>query len=147
MISSVKQVDGDGVMAKAELKTKENDGSVDDFMGSIDDETKRDDSRKIAAMMERISGEPPRMWGTAIIGFGKEPLKYASGRELDWPKIAFSPRKANITLYLTCNASEYADTLARFGKHTTGKGCIYIKQLADIDEKVLEKLVKASLKR
>lgn len=133
-------------MAKAEPKTRETDASVDEFIDAIADETKRADSRRVTEIMSRVSGEEPKMWGPSIIGFGKEPLKYASGRELDWPKIAFSPRKANITLYLTCAASEYAGILARFGKHTTGKGCIYFKRLSDIDETVLEELIKHSLK-
>src|SRR5690606_26458227 len=124
----------------------ETEASVDEFIAAIADETKRADSVKIVEIMGRLTGEEPRMWGPSIIGFGKEPLKYASGRELDWPKVAFSPRKANISLYITCDASEYADTLARFGKHTTGKGCIYFKRLSDIDESVLEDLIKTTLR-
>ena len=133
-------------MAKAELKTRETDASVEEFIATVADETKRADAKKIAEIMSRITGEEPKMWGTAIIGFGSQPLKYASGRELDWPKVAFSPRKANISLYLTCDAAKYADLLSRFGKYSTGKGCIYIKRLADIDENVLEELVRHSLK-
>ena len=132
-------------MAKANNKTVETDGNVDEFLSRIADEQQRVDSKAIAEIMSRISGEEPKMWGDAIIGFGLLHLKYASGRELDSPKIAFSPRKANISLYLTCDAASYAGTLAKLGKHKTGKGCIYIKRLADIDLNVFEKLIKDSI--
>jgi len=134
-------------MAKANNKTFETEESVDDFLNSLADEQQRIDSKAIVEIMRRISGEEPKMWGDAIIGFGLLHLKYASGRELDSPKIGFSPRKTSISLYVTCDAASHAATLAKLGKHKTGKGCIYIKRLADIDLKILEKLVKDSVKQ
>ena len=132
-------------MAKAEPKTRETDASVDDFIDKLTDPVQREDTREISAMMERISGEKAKMWGPAIIGFGSKMLKYSSGRELDWPRVAFSPRKGKISLYLT-SLDALADELAKFGKHTTSKGCIYVKRLDDIDTKVLEKMIKKTLK-
>jgi len=133
-------------MAKAELKTRETGASVDAFLDAVTDAQQRADSREIVKMMERATGEKAKMWGPAIIGFGSAMLKYASGRELDWPKIAFSPRKSAITLYLSLDLRNLTDELAKFGKHKTSKGCIYIKRLDDIDRKVLEKMIKKSLK-
>ena len=133
-------------MAKAELKTRETGASVEAFLDKVADEQQRLDSQEIVRMMERASGEPAKMWGPAIVGFGSAMLKYASGRELDWPKIAFSPRKHAITLYLSCDLRDLATELPKFGKHKTGKGCIYVKRLDDIDRKVLEKMIKKSLK-
>jgi hypothetical protein len=132
-------------MAKAEPKTRETEASVDEFIDKLTDPIQREDTRKVSAMMERISGEKAKMWGPAIIGFGSKALKYASGRELDWPRVAFSPRKGKISLYLT-SLDVLADDLAKFGKHTTSKGCIYVKRLDDIDTKVLEKMIKKTLK-
>jgi len=132
-------------MAKAELKTKETDASVDAFLGGIADEQQRADSRYIIKTMQRLTGEKPKMWGPSIIGFGSTTLKYASGRELDWMKIGFSPRKGNLTLYGL--APENERYLERLGKHKTGKGCLYIKQLSDIDLKVLENMISATLDR
>ena len=132
-------------MAKAEPKTRETVASVDAFIDTLTDPIQREDTRAISIMMERISGEKAKMWGPAIIGFGSKLLKYASGRELDWPRVAFSPRKGKISLYLT-SLDVLADELAKFGKHTTSKGCIYVKRLDDIDTKVLEKMIKKTLK-
>jgi hypothetical protein len=131
-------------MAKNELKTKETGASVDAFLDGLADEQQRDDSREIVKMMQRITGEKPKMWGPAIIGFGSTTLKYDSGRELDWMKIGFSPRKANIVLYGMAADAKAAKDL---GKFKTGKGCLYIKRLADVDEKVLSNLVKDSYKK
>lgn len=133
-------------MAKAELKTKVNDGSVVDFLNSIADEQKRIDSFKLVTILQKITGEKPKMWGPAIIGFGERRLKYNSGRELDWMVVGLSPRKANLTLYGLFGSSEQNALLEKLGKHSTGKGCLYIKHLSDIDEKVLEKLIKAAFK-
>ncbi len=132
-------------MAKAELKTKETISNVEDFINKIEDEQKREDSREIAALMEKATGEKPKMWGDAIIGFGNRQLKYESGRELDWMKIGFSPRKANLTLYLTNGDLMNAGLLAKLGKHKLGKGCLYFKRLSDIDKTVLENLIKDSV--
>lgn len=131
-------------MARAELKTKETASSVDAFLDGLADEQQRDDSRSIVKMMERVTGDEPKMWGPAIIGFGSTVLKYSSGRELDWMKIGFSPRKGNIVLYgMAANANAAKD----LGTFKTGKGCLYIKRLADVDQKVLEKMIKDSLNR
>lgn len=135
-------------MPKATNKTVETDASVENFLNTLaDDDQQRNDSLAIIEMMRRASGKDPKMWGNAIIGFGSEQIKYASGREADWPVIAFSPRKGNFSLYLTCDAASHADTLAKLGKHKTGKGCIYIKRLADVDKKVLEKMIKDASRR
>lgn len=132
-------------MAKAEIKTKKTEASVEDFFDAIADETVRDDSRKIAALMEKLTGAKPKMWGTAIVGFGERNIKSKSGREVDWMEIGFSPRKANLTLYLNMGEGWDTETLAHLGKHKTGLGCLYFKRLSDVDEKVLEKLIKNSV--
>jgi hypothetical protein len=132
-------------MAKAELKTKETNASVEDFLNSVEDEQKRADGFKVLEMMKRLSGEEPKMWGTGLIGFGNTVLKYASGRELDWMHIGFSPRKANLTLYLMDGPARHPELLEKLGKHKIGGGCLYIKKLADVDERTLEKLISSSL--
>lgn len=134
-------------MAKAELKTKLTDASVDAFLNRITDAQQRIDSFKVMELMQRLSGEEPKMWGTAIIGFGNCVLKYASGRELDWMQIGFSPRKASLTLYIMDGIARHPELLEKLGKHKTGVGCLYIKKLSDIDESVLEQLISASLER
>ena len=132
-------------MAKAVLKTKETDASVEDFLNGIEDEQKRSDSFKILEMMKRLTGEEPKMWGTGLIGFGNTVLKYASGRELDWMHIGFSPRKANLTLYIMDGLARHPELLEKLGKHKAGGGCLHIKKLSDVDEKILEKLISSSL--
>ena len=133
------------MMAKAELKTKKTAVNVEDFLDGIADETVRDDSRKIAEMMAQATGAKPKMWGAAIVGFGERHLKYASGRELDWMEIGFSPRKANLTFYLNLGCGWDEELTAKLGKHKLGKGCLYIKRLSDVDEEVLAKLIKGSV--
>jgi len=132
-------------MAKRELKTKKTEEDVEDFLNSIEDEKVRADCLKISSMMEKATGAKPKMWGSNIVGFGKRLLKYESGRELDWMEIAFSPRKQNITLYLTEDNVQNRELLDKLGKHKTGKGCLYIKKLSDVDESVLEKLIVKSV--
>ena len=134
-------------MAKAELKTKANDGSVDDFLNTIGDEQKRTDSFRLVEIFSKATGAKPKMWGPAIIGFGERRLKYDSGRELDWMITGFSPRKANLTLYALTGSPEQNAMLEKLGKHTTGKGCLYIKRLSDVDEKVLASLIKVTVDR
>ena len=131
-------------MAKAELKTQKTDGSVDDFIASIENETRRSDAIKVLEMYKRVTGEDPKMWGPAIIGFGDGVLKYPDGREIDWMNAAFSPRKQNLTLYVICDSPNQPALLAKLGKHTTSVSCLYIKKLSDVDEKVLEAIVKDS---
>lgn len=132
-------------MAKAELKTKKTEANVEDFLNAVEDEQKREDSREIAGLMEKATGVKPKIWGDAIIGFGTRHLKYDSGRELDWMEIGFSPRQANLTLYLTNGELMNADLLAKLGKHKLGKGCLYFKRLSDVDKTVLENLIKESV--
>jgi len=128
-------------MAKTEIKTKETGASVDAFLDGLTDDQQRDDSRAIVKIMQLITGEKPKMWGPAIIGFGSTKLKYDSGRELDWMKIGFSPRKGNIVLYGMASGATSANDL---GKFKTGKGCLYVKRLADVNEKALSSLIKDS---
>ena len=133
-------------MAKNTNKTTENEGSVTDFLNGVADETKRADSFKIVKLMEEQSGYPAKMWGSAIVGFGSVHYKYESGREGDMPVVGFSPRVNAITLYLATNYPGHQELLAKLGKHTTSKACIYVKKLADIDRDVLKKMVSESVK-
>lgn len=130
----------------AEIKTKPTTASVEDFINSISDEQKRKDSFAIMTMMKKFAGEEPKMWGTAIIGFGN--VRYKSpttGREVDWLKIGFSPRKANLSLYLGINIQMHAAALKKLGKHKTGVGCLYINRLNDVDIKVLEEMIDSTV--
>ena len=129
----------------AELKTKLNDSSVEEFLNAVEDEQKRTDSFELLKMMEEISGEPAKMWGTNIVGFGTYHYVYASGREGDWMLSGFSPRKANISVYLVAGFEQLSDELASLGTHKVGKECLYIKRLSDIDEKHLRKMIKKSI--
>ena len=132
-------------MAKAKNKTIENETSVQDFLNSVKDEQKREDSFKILDMMQEISGYEPKMWGTSIIGFGSYHYKYDSGREGDMCRIGFSPRAQSLTLYMITGYSESSDDLVRLGKHKTGKSCLYIKRLSDVDEDVLRDMIQKDL--
>jgi hypothetical protein len=134
-------------MAKAELKTQVNDASVTEFLNSVADEQKRNDCFEILKMMEHITKEEPKMWGSSIVGFGSYHYKGKSGREGDWMLTGFSPRKQNLTLYLMGGFDTHADLLSKLGKFTTGVGCLYIKKLDDVDRKVLKDLVQASVER
>jgi hypothetical protein len=128
-----------------ELKTKETNKSVTDFLNSVEDGKIRDDCKKIARLMQKATGANPRMWGASIIGFGNRHIKSAAGREVDWLEIGFSPRKANLTLYLNIGEGWDEDLLSKLGKHKLGKGCLYFKRLTDVDETVLEKLIENSV--
>jgi len=134
-------------MAKAELKTKVNDASVTKFLNSVADEQKRNDCFEILKMMKQITNEEPKMWGSSIIGFGSYHYKGKSGREGDWMLTGFSPRKQNLTLYLTGGFDTHAALLKKLGKFTTSVGCLYIKTLNDVDKKVLKELLQESVKR
>jgi uncharacterized protein DUF1801 len=129
----------------AENKTKPTQVSVAAFIEAITDETRRADAKSLVKLMQSASGEKPKMWGPSIIGFGSYHYKYDSGREGDMPVIAFSPRKAASVLYGAIGFRGAEALLAKLGKHTTGKGCLYIKKLADVDVKVLESLLIQSL--
>ena len=132
----------------AEIKTKQNAASVDDFINSIRDEQKRKDSLVILEMMKKASGEEPRMWGSSIIGFGIKRYKSpSSGREVDWFLIGFSPRKTNLSLNMVLKMQDHAAALKKLGKHKTGLGCLYINKLADVDLKVLKGMIEAALKK
>lgn len=128
----------------AELKTKPTEADVRAFIDAVPDETRRRDGHTICDLFEKVTGEKPVMWGPSIIGFGKCQLKYASGRELEWMVCGFSPRKANHSLYLDCNIANYAESLKSLGKYKTGKGCLYVNKLADIDIAVLKKMIEST---
>ena len=134
-------------MAKsAEVKTKVNDASVTDFLNSVTDEQKRKDCFEILKLMGQAAKEDARMWGSSIVGFGSYHYKGASGREGDWMIIGFSPRKQNITLYIMPGVERYPALMQKLGKHTTGKSCVYIKRLSDVNVDVLKELLAESLK-
>lgn len=132
----------------AELKTKLNDGSVEAFIDAVPEETKRTDGFTLLEVYSRITGEPAKMWGSSIIGFGQYHYKSErSTQEGDWMLTGFSPRKANLTLYFMPGFDAYGDLLAKLGKHKISQGgCLYINKLADVDQKVLEELITASYK-
>jgi hypothetical protein len=132
----------------AEIKTKQTAASVVDFIHSIKDEQKRQDSFVLLEMMKNASGADAKMWGSAIIGFGNKRYKSpTSGREVDWFLIGFSPRKANLSLYLMINHKEHEDASNKLGKHKTAGGCFYVNKLEDINLEVLQGMVVASLKQ
>lgn len=128
----------------AELKTKATDASVDEFLQGIEDEKKRADCYQILEIMKKATKSEPKMWGTSIIGFGDYHYKYETGRENDWFITGFSPRKQNLTLYMMGGFDR--ETLQKLGKYKTGKGCLYINKIEDVDTKVLEELVTKSIK-
>ncbi len=129
----------------AELKTKENDQSVDAFLATVEDPRKRADCYTLIELMQAATGEGPRMWGDAIVGFGRYHYTYATGRTGDWPLVAFSPRKQNLTLYIMAGFDNYDELLGRLGKHTTGKACLYVKRLSDLNMDALTALIQASV--
>ena len=133
-------------MAKAELKTKVNEASVTDFLNSVEDEQKRKDSFEVLKLMKKASKEDAKMWGGSIVGFGSYHYKGASGREGEWMLIGFSPRKQNITLYIMPGFERYPALMKKLGKYSTGKSCLYIKRLSDVDASVLKELVTESIK-
>jgi hypothetical protein len=131
----------------AEIKTKPTVASVSDFINQIEDEQKRQDSFVLLELMKKVIGEEPMLWGSSIIGFGNKRYKSpATGREVDWLKIGFSPRKANLSLYLTVSIKDYEVMLTKLGKHKAGVGCLYINKLADIDLQVLKEIIFTALK-
>ena len=129
----------------AELKTRRNNASVCTFLGAIEDKHQRADARKISAMMRAATGSRAKMWGTAIVGFGSYHYKYASGQEGDWHLVGFSPRKRNLTLYIMSGFGGFEKLMAKLGKYTTGKSCLYIRQLDDVDAATLRKLIEESV--
>jgi hypothetical protein len=135
-------------MAKYEPKTKPTEVSVEDFITAIPDPRRREEAIEVDAMLRRVSGHEPKMWGPSIIGYGEYHYRYDSGHEGDAPRIGFSPRKAQLVLYLMgnyCDRQEEADALfAKLGQHSVGKSCLYIPKLANVDATVLENLAKIS---
>ena len=130
----------------AENKTTPNDQDIEQFLNSVDDERKRKDSFTILELMKQVTGIEPRMWGSSIVGFGSYHYKYESGREGDMMLAGFSPRKQNLTLYNMSGFERCDDLLKKLGKHTTGKGCLYIKRLDDVDLPTLKSLIEESFK-
>jgi len=133
-------------MAEAKNKTRATGGSVAKFLAGLDAE-RQEDCRRLVAMLRRATKAAPKMWGANIVGFGDHHLVYESGREVDWFLAGFSPRKAALTLYLMGGARLDAKTAKRLGKHETGGGCLYIRRLADVDGRVLEEVLHASVGR
>ena len=134
-------------MAKnAELKTKVNEASVEDFLNTVSDEQIRADCFEVAKIMKQVTKAEPKMWGSSIVGFGSYHYKGASGREGNWMLVGFSPRKQNLTLYIMAGFERYDELMKKLGKFSTGKSCLYIKKLADVDKKVLKELVSESVK-
>lgn len=126
-------------------KTTETKASVSTFLAKVSDADQRGDAKVLIEMFRRLSGEPAKMWGPSIIGFGSRHYRYASGHEGDICRIGFSPRKGKTVLYLSCDIRKHAKELPRLGKHKTGKSCIYIKRLSDIDLAVLEEMCATAL--
>jgi len=129
----------------SDLKTKRTGASVAAFLDAIPDADRRRDCKAIAAIMKKVTGESPAMWGDSIVGFGSYHYKYAGGREGDWPLTGFSPRKQNLTVYIMPGFAEYAGLMKKLGKHKTGVSCLYIRNLDDIDDGVLTELIRESV--
>ncbi|KAA3614850.1 MAG: DUF1801 domain-containing protein [Calditrichaeota bacterium] len=129
----------------AEVKTVQNNNSVNDFLNQVENPVKREDCYALMKIMKTITGEEAKMWGPSIVGFGSYHFKYASGREGDFMLAGFSPRKQNITLYIMAGFDNYENLMNKLGKYTTGKSCLYIKKLADIDLDILKKLITESV--
>lgn len=135
-------------MAKmVEIKTSENDASVEDFLATVDDEQRRTDAFSVLEIFRKVTGEPAKMWGPAIVGFGHRKVYRSDGGELDWLITGFSPRKTSLTLYVLNGAPKQADLLAKLGKHKASGGCLHIKRLTDVDEAILEQLIADSVKK
>lgn len=129
----------------AEPKTQKTKQSITAFLNSVEDDTKRKDSKRLVKMMKAATGDKGAMWGTAIVGFGKRTITYAGGKESEWFQVGFSPRKASLVLYIMDGFSGYKALLKKLGKHKTGKACLYVKRLEDVDTDVLEDLIKTSV--
>ena len=128
----------------AELKTRKSDSDVEAFLESIENEKRRTDGKKVLNLMKEVTGATPKMWGPSIVGFGDYHYKYESGREGDWFRTGFSPRKNATTLYFMPGFGRYEELMVKLGKYKTGKGCLYINKLEDVDLDVLRELVKLS---
>ena len=133
------------VSGMADLKTQKNDADVETFLRSVENEQRRNDSLEVLELMKEVTGEQPKMWGSSIVGFGDYHSVYASGRENDWFLTGFSPRKQNLTLYIMDGFKNYDSLLGKLGKHSTGKSCLYIKKLEDVDQDVLRQIIRESI--
>jgi len=130
----------------AELKTQKNDASIEDFLQNVEHQTRRENSFEILELMRDITGEQGSMWGNSIVGFGDFSYTNSTRKEYKWFKTGFSPRKQSLTIYIMDGFEGYEDILSRLGKHKTGKSCLYINKLADVDREVLQELIIASVK-
>jgi len=130
----------------AEPKTKPTKQSVDKFIKGLPDAQLREDCSTIAKLMQQATRDEPQMWGSSIVGFGIRQIEYAGGRVSDWPIMGFSPRKQNLTLYVGA-ALQHEELLKKLGKHSVGKGCLYIKRLTDVDLPTLKKVIRSASKR
>lgn len=136
-----------------ENKTKKTTASVDDFLGTVDDENKRKDAKKLNKIIQEVTGEKPVMWGNSIVGYGKYSYKTADGKQHEWMLVGFSPRKANLSIYIMAGFDEDAENngydprplLNKLGKHSTAKTCLYVKSLSDIDLETLKQLISDSV--
>ena len=131
----------------AELKTKKNGADVAAFLDGIENEKRREDCRAVAALMADVTGEPPAMWGDSIIGFGSYHYRYPTGREGDWMATGVSPRKRNLTVYVMTGFPRHEALMKKLGRYTTGKSCLHIRKLEDVDTGVLRELVRESFER
>lgn len=129
----------------ADLKTKSTNAGVSAYLNSVDDMDRRRDAREVLALMKEITGKRPKMWGTSIVGFGSYHYEYKSGRSGDWPVTGFSPRKQNLAIYIMPGFSRYSLLMNKLGKYKTGKSCLYLKRLEDVDRKVLRQLIAHSV--
>ena len=130
-----------------EPKTKATEASVSDFLDTVSDDTRKRDCLTVLRLMTEVTGERPTMWGASIVGFGRYRYTYESGRQGEWPIVGFSPRKNDLTLYITPGFGPFEDLMARLGKYKTGKSCLYIKKLSDVDLAVLRDLLARSVAR
>ncbi|UTW58580.1 DUF1801 domain-containing protein [Kordiimonas sp. SCSIO 12603] len=129
----------------AELKTKENDASVEAFLEAVEHKKRREDALVIKEVFDRITSWPAKMWGASIVGYGSYDYKYPTGRTGTWMITGFSPRKTSLTLYIMPGFGRYEELMSRLGKYKTGKSCLYVNKLEDVDMEVLEELIKASV--
>lgn len=129
----------------SDLKTKPHKGSVKEFLNSVEDKSKRDDAFAVLKIMQEVTGEKPKLWGPSIVGFGSYHYKYESGREGDWFLTGFSPRKQALTLYIMAGFNRYHELMRKLGKYKTGKSCLYVKKLEDVDLEVLKELIRESV--
>lgn len=132
-------------MAKSQNKTQKTDQDVREFLGSVEHDQRREDSLRVLGIMEELTGMEPKMWGNSIIGFGDYHYKYNSGREGDFFKVGFSPRKTSLTLYIMPGFERYAELMEKLGKYKTGRSCLYVNKLEDVDEEVLKQLIVESV--